>query len=432
MAAPATGTGGAPTRSRVRQYFRVFEVPGFRLMWTSSLLMFTAFLVESLAQGWLIFHLTDSAAWVGAVAGAKGGGWFLFSLPAGTLVDRTNRHLLLIGVFLVSSIVMFALAFLVLTDAIVPWHLLVFGAANGMLFAVSQPGYNALTYDTVGPANLLNANAFRFMGVSIVFIGAALAGGVIIETLGVGWNYILAASAFLGAGLFIIPMRNPPQSQKAEDAEPLTKAMAAGLRHAVQNKPLRRLLFLSLMTEAFAFPYLWMFPVMAEDVLHVDASGLGVLFAMVGVGQLCAMIVLASLGDFKHKGWLLVSAVLGFGLSVVLFGLSSSFPLSMVLVALAGGTGILYDSTLMTSIMLTVSDQMRGRILGLYVATWGINQVTTLGLGGLARATSAQMGLVVFGGIAAANALRLLPVARHVAPHKEPEKSPVSVDLQDG
>ncbi|MBM3460088.1 MAG: MFS transporter, partial [Armatimonadetes bacterium] len=236
----------------------------------------------------------------------------------------------------------------------------------------------------------------------------------ILEWTGPGGNYAVAAAAALVAAGWLMLLKPPTRSPV--EREPFTRAVRAGLRYGLQTASVRRLLLLSLATEMLAFSYLWMLPVIARDVLSVGARGLGYLGAMQGVGMLAAMLLLASLGDFRSKGALLLASALGFGLFIVLFGLSPWFLLSLLLVGIVGGMGALYDSSMSTMLQLTVSEQMRGRVMGLYVSTWGLNQVGGLVLGGLATALGAPIALAITGGLAAVNALRLVPAFRKLVP----------------
>jgi predicted MFS family arabinose efflux permease len=163
---------------------------------------------------------------------------------------------------------------------------------------------------------------------------------------------------------------------------------------------------------------------MARDVLGVGARGLGLLSAMAGVGQLLAMSALASLGDYARKGLLLTLSAFGFGLFILLFGLSPWFPLSLALVAVVGGMSSVYDSTMMTVMQLAVPTDMRGRVMGLYASTWGLNQVGGVSLGAIGALLSVPLALAISGGTCAAYALRLLPFTRRLDPPQQTSAQP--------
>lgn len=148
---------------------------------------------------------------------------------------------------------------------------------------------------------------------------------------------------------------------------------------------------------------------MARDVLQVGAVGPGYLAAAAGVGQLLAMIGLASVGDVRAKGRLLLGSTGAFGLAIVCFAAAPTFPIALVSVMVVGGAAAMYDSAMGTVIQMVVDPEMRGRVLGLLVATFGSNQVSSFGLGSLATLWGAPLALGMCGVLVLANSLRLIP-----------------------
>ncbi|MBI2935819.1 MAG: MFS transporter, partial [Chloroflexi bacterium] len=406
---------GAPpqTPTGLRRFFLAFQVPSFRWLWLNGLFVSVVWAVEGMGQGWLVLQLTnDSPFWVGVAAGIRGIGQLVFAVPAGALADRLDRRKLLILVQIVTGLMTLVMALLVISDAVRLWHVLVYVALAGMITSASQPTNNALTYDVVGASRILNAGALRFMGMSTVRIVGSLAGGFIIEAVGVGGIYVLAFSVYLPAVIALLRMKSPANPSRSP--EPFAQAVVGGLLYALRHRPVGRLLLVSVLTEFFGFSYIWMVPVMAKNVLEVGATGLGYLNAAGAVGQLVAMIVLASLGDVRNKGWLLVVAILGFGVSLVLFGLSPWFPVSLILIAVVSGMSGVYDSTMAALLQMTTSSEMRGRMMGLYVSTWGSNQVGGFVIGSMARLAGAPVALAVGGGVLVTNALRVVSLVRRI------------------
>jgi MFS family permease len=412
--------GFLTNQGRAGRFAVAFQAPGFLWLWMSMMVSSVGFTVEAITQGWLVLEMTDSPLWVGVVAGVRGVVWCVLSIPAGAVADRIDRRRLLVLSAVASTLGTAALAALILADAVALWHILVYSALMGGMMAVNTPTGNALTYDIVGPVRLLNANAFRFMGFSAVRVVASVAGGVMLDTLGAGGNYAVIAGASAGSLVFLAILRTPTLHQRREES--LAQAVRAGVGYALRERDVRRLLLFSLVTEFFAFSYLWMLPVVARDVLGLDGSGLGYLSAAGGAGSLLATALLAAAGNFRHKGWLLVASGFGFGLTILLFGLSPWYGVSLMLAGLVGAAGSLYDSVMMTVIQLTVREEMRGRVMGLYVATWGLNQMGGVVAGALASAIGVSRALAVIGGITAANSLRLVPAARRLMPVEDSSK----------
>jgi len=363
--------------------------------------------VDLISQGWLVLILTQSPLWVGLAAGVRGASQCLFSLAGGAFADYLPRRSLLLITQAASAALALALAVLVLAQRVQLWHVLLYAALAGCAFAVGKPTTNGLVYDVVGEQRLLNANAFQFMAGSIVRILGALAGGAIIARAGVGQNYLVICAAYvIGIGA-LFALHNPRPLRRS--TEPLVAAVREGLRYAVRAPAVRGLLGLSLVIESFGFSYQYMLPVMARDVLKVGALGLGYLAAMGGVGQLAATLRVAARGDVAHTGTVLVASAIAFGVGVMLFGLSPWLLPSLVLVTLVGYVGSTYDATMATVLQVSAREDMRGRVLGLYYATFGLNQLGALGIGAVASVLGLPAALAIAGAILPLCALGLMP-----------------------
>lgn len=367
-----------------------------------------AFTLEMLAQGWLVLQLTNSPFWVGLAAGLRGATQALFSVLGGPIVDRADRRRMLLTAQLAAALGAMALATLLLTHAARLGHVLCYLVLSGVVTAVSKPSASGLMYDVVGPQRLLNASAFQFMAASLVRIIGALAGGVVIDRLGVAHNYLLISAAYGGGVAALFLLRSPATVPRATG--PFVRAVAAGLGYALRVREIRALLLLSLVVEAFGFGFQAMMPVMARDVLRVGAIGLGSLAAMVGVGQLCATLAVASRGNPRNKGTLLVAAAIGFGVFIALFALSPWYSVSLAVVMIVGALGSSYDTSMSTVLMTVSSDEARGRVLGLYYSTMGVSALGWLGVGAAATALGMPAALALSGAIVAAGTLGMLPL----------------------
>ena len=400
-------------------YFLAFRGTEYLWLWLGNIVSGAGFTVDMLAQGWIVLEITEEPFWVGFAAGVRGITWFIFGPPTGALLDRMDRRKILAGVYLLGCAGAAVIATVVFIGAVELWHMLLFSALMGLVMAVNQPANTSLTYDIVGPQRVLNANAFRFMGSGVIRIFAAIGGGFLIDTVGVGGNYTMAAVAYVLSTGFVLMLSRPQIQTRLR--EPFITAITTGLKYAFTTPAVRRLLLISLAVEFFGFSYLWMMPVMAKDVLEVGGTGLGYLTAAAGGGSLVAMVVLASWGDVGNKRLLLAVGALGFGISLALFGLSPWFYVSLALVFLVGCMSSTYDTSLLTSIQLSASHEMRSRILGLYVSTWGVNQLGGIGLGAIATFLGAPLALFISGLAASAYVVRHIP--RFLRSPEEDERS---------
>ena len=238
--------------------------------------------------------------------------------------------------------------------------------------------------------------AARLVGMNATRVIGSLVAGALIARYGVGPAYLFAASgAFVGVGFLVFIQGN---FLRVGQNEPFWQSASLGLHYVWGEHSIRKLLLLSLCMEAFGFSHLVMMPVMARDVLHVGATGLGYLSAASGAGSMLSTIAVASLGDFRRKGLLLTSTALGAGISLILFGFSTWFGLSLVLVAAVGACLMSYDVTMGTTLQLLSKEEMRGRVMGVYGLTFGFTPVGGFLAGSVAAVLSASIA-VALGGV---------------------------------
>ena len=401
-----------PKRVGVSRLLLSFEVIQFRWLWASIFFSSMSMGVRMLGQGWLVLELTDSPFWVGLVAGLQGIGLVGFGAFGGTIVDRFDKRKVLAVVHFGSGAAAIAVGVLFVTGNIALWHLIVAALAQGLLMATQLPASNSLAYQLVGPDRLLNAMATRLAGMNITRVIGSLIAGALISRYDVGSSYLFAGCcSVVGLGLLWFVKGS---FQTSIEREPFWRSVKQGIRYAWRAGDIRRLLLLSLIIEAFGFSHFVMMPVIARDVLHVGAVGLGYLSAASGVGSTLSTVTVSSLGDYRNKGKLLVGTALGAGATLVLFAFSTSFTASLVLVAMVGGFLMAYDVTMGTMLQLLSRDEMRGRVLGIYGLTFGFTSVGGFFVGAVATALTASVAVatggifvVVYVAVIARSALRI-------------------------
>ena len=383
-----------------------FQVKDFRWYWVSVFFSSMAMGVRMLAQGWLILDITGSPFWVGAAAGVGGSGLVIFGAVGGTIVDRFDKKMVLCVLYVFGSAVIVTMGLLVIYDRIVLWHVLLGAFFQGIVMAAQQPAVNSIAYQLVGSSRLLNAMAARLLAMNISRIIGSVIAGYLIYRFGIGSSYIFAACcSIIGLGfLYFVKVESRILSAANESFWFSTKQ---GIKYIFTRKNIRELLLLSLIMEAFGFAHLIILPVVAKDVLFVDAMGLGILSAASGVGATVSTLLVAFLGDFKYKSLLLFITAIFSGVGLVLFAFSSWFILSTILVAWVGGSLMAYDVTMGTMIQLSSKEEMRGRVLGVYGLTFGFTPVGGFFMGWLASLFSAPIAIATGGVIIMAYMVRV-------------------------
>lgn len=384
---------------RVPRLFLALGYSQYRWLWANNIAASLGRTSEMLALGWLVLIVTDSPFWVGVTSGLRGLAMVCFGLVGGVIVDRLDRRkILMVGQFL-GGLLALSVGFLVATGQVQLWHLLVVALIQGMSSVVLMPARNALTYDVVGRRSLLNALALNMMAMNIMRIVGSTIAGLLIDLAGLQGVYVLIAVSLVTSSVILALMGGSYKPLGAD--EPPWRNAQEGLTYVWNNRPVRSLLFMSMLMEAFAFSHHVMLPVMARDFLKVGGTGYGLLASASGVGALASTAVLAYMGDFRAKSKLVMVAGGGFGLSLIAFAISPQLPFSfiaaVVVLVLVGSMSMAYDTTMGALIQLLVHNAVRGRVMGLYVLTFGFTSLGGFLAGGIATILSAPVA-IGFGG----------------------------------
>ena len=248
-------------------------------------------------------------------------------------------------------------------------------------------------------------------------VGSVIAGGVI-SSFGVGPNYILVAIfAYTAAVLLLFVTVAHPQALSTR--EPFWDVVRDGVKYAWNNGTVRLLLIMSIFMELFGFSYHIMLPVMARDVLNVGASGLGFLSAAGGVGAVASTLAVASLGDFRNKGGLLLASALGAGLMLVLFAFSPWYVVSLVLVTGVSALLMSYDVTMGTMLQLLSANEVRGRVMGIYGLTFGFTPLGGFLVGLVGTVVGVPVAMGAGAGFIIAYGLRVLRLVGRIRTTQE-------------
>jgi MFS family permease len=361
------------------QVFRSLRHRNYRLLWVNQLAVFSGYWILVMAQGWLVLQLTDSAFWVGLIAFIVGIPALFLSPFGGLYADRFDRRKLMLFGHGISALLIFLLAALTSTGVIAIWHIAAISVLLGTVWALTDPASMAIIPSLVTPDDLMNATAMNSLSWQLSrFIGPAIA-GVLMGLVAIGGTFYGAGIASVVGFLLLSRMRSP--STVTTRRTSIGKDIKEGLSYIKSNKVALMLILLMVVVSLFALPYVWLMPVFARDVLGVGEAGYSQLMMAVGVGGLGGAITAAKLGDFKRKGWLLIGSALAFTVTLILFAMSRSFPLSLVLSVIIGGGNGLFGAVTAALLLSIIPDQFRGRVMGLFLISWQLPSIGSLMLG---------------------------------------------------
>jgi len=398
----------------------------YRLFYGGQLVSLTGTWMQSVAQSWLAYRLTGSAALLGMVGFASQFPAFLLAPFGGVFADRIDRRRVLLVTQTLSMLLAFGLAGMTLSGRIRIEHILFFAALLGFVNAFDIPTRQAFVVDMVGREDLLNAialNSSMFNGARIV--GPAIA-GILVARIGEGWCFLVNAVSYLAviAGLAAIRVRRSPRESPPASA---LASLGEGVRYVWGNRPVRALLGLLGVVSLTGMPYVVLMPIFADRILHGGARGLGILMGATGAGALLGALSLALRKGITGLGTWVAVAAGSFGVLLVAFAQSRSFLLSVALLVPVGYAMMLEMASSNTLIQSLVPDGMRGRVMAAYAMMFmGMAPFGALFAGAIATRIGAP-ATVSIGGVAC---LCGAAVFRWRLPHLRREARQMIVALQ--
>lgn len=354
----------------------------FRNFWIGNASADLAFDMRIVVMGWLVLELTNSQFWVGLIAGLAGVPILILSLVAGAVTDRSDKKRLLIVTRIIPSAVTFLLAYLVTSELIEPWHLVLFALAGGSTMAFAAPAKRAFVADIVERRHLFAANSLSATASNAGEIFGSAIAGYLIATRGVDAGFYVVGGLYLIGVIFIARVRRRPQTRTVNETS-IREDIVAGLKYTRQTQPILGILLITAVA-VFATAIFPLMPVYARDVLNVGASGFGIMSAALGAGFLVGSFLTVFAGNIPRKGLLLVATGAVWDVSMALFGFSRIFPVSVALIFIQGVGGAFFFTVSITMLQSYSSDEMRGRVMSLH---------------GLANST-VPLGMIVGGAVA--------------------------------
>ena len=347
------------------------------------------------AQGWLVYTLTNSALALGVVSAGWGLPLIIFSLFGGVAADRMPKKELMIitqGAVCLLSLIM---AVLVTTELIRLWHLVVGSVLSGIILAFSLPARQAFINEVAGNEHLLNAVALNSVVMNPCRIVSPAIAGVLLKIIGIPGVYWLVVGSY-AIGVIILTRIKPRATPKDRPEMSSLEELLLGLRYVRSHTILFVLMLIAFVPIIVALPYQMLMPVFAKDVFAAGETGLGFLMSAAGGGALIGSIFISTLGNFKHKGLLLLIGGIIFGTFLVFFAQSGSIKMACLFLLFSNAGGSTLYTLTSTLIMSNTPEELVGRVMSLYMITWGLMPLGVLPAGALAEAFGAPA--VVTGG----------------------------------
>jgi MFS family permease len=364
-----------------RRTFAAFRYRNYRLWYFGQMLSLMGSWMQITAQGYLVFQLTKSPAFLGYVGFAAGAPTWLFMLYGGVIADRLPRRTLLICTQTAMMCLAFVLAALSFTGLVRPWHIIVLASFMGVAMAFDVPARQAFVLELVARKDMANAIALNStMFNSATAVGPAVA-GLVYALFGPAWCFLVNGVSFIAIIVALLLMRIDLEPKEVRKVSTFTE-LREGVRYALHEPMIRTVIIVVGATSLFGFSFATLIPAWAVKVLGGDATTNGYLQSARGVGALLSALLIATLSHYNIKGKLLTVGTLVFPVLLFGFALVRWFPLAL-LVMLGVGAALIQIMNLANALVQTlVPDRLRGRVMGVYGLTFfGLMPIGALWIG---------------------------------------------------
>ena len=379
---------------------------------------------------YLVAELTDNSPFLVSLVGFFGMIPLLtFGAIGGVLADRVNRRNLLIftqGMNMAAGAFMLAL---VITGYVQFWHSYIAVLASGLGWAFDMPSRRSIVLDVTGRGGVTNAMALDSVGMHASRMTGPVLGGALIAMTGIVGGYIAILTLYVVSVIFLSFIKLPPRERPA-GAPNIVRNLVEGFSYVRGHRVILATVIVTVLMNLLLFPYMQMVPVIARETLNAGPGLMGFLMGADGAGAIIGSIAIASFGRMTHHGRVYLGGSM-FGLLLVfVFAWSQWIELSLPVLVLLGLGTAGFGTMQSTIIVISASDHMRGRALGVISLAIGAGPIGALLIGVVAEFTSPSQAIMMFAslGILTVGAVALLmPELRERMIQREP---PISRPVQ--
>jgi MFS family permease len=379
--------------------FHALSYRNYRLLWITNLFSSGGNWIQQVTIGWLAFDVTESPFKVAMVMGMRAIPMLAAPL-SGLLADRFDRRRIMIIDHFGLMVIALCFALIVLFDVLQEWHLYVFSFLTGVAWSINNPIRQVLVGNTVPRSVLMNAVALNSLGFNTMrMIGPAF-GGAMIVAFGPGVNFLLQGFLYVGVLAALVPFRADYASAAPKGPRgSILKELGEGFRYIGQSAVTLTAILLSLVTTFTTMAFIsTQAPVFAALVIGDDSGGaLGWMLTAMGGGGFVGTVLIARFSNFQRKGLLVMVSVAGAGIMLIVMAQVETLLLTMGLIAVQQiffNTVMITNNTIVQSITV---DEMRGRVMGVYMLDIGFQPLGGVIAGILASIYSVSVSWMIGG-----------------------------------
>lgn len=376
--------------------FKSLRHRNFKLFFFGQIISLPGNWIQSIAMGWLVFRLTDSAFLLGIVGFAAQIPAFFITPLAGVFADKWERRKVLMATQVTSMLIALLLAVLIFTGKVTVPYIIIAAIINGVANAIDNPFRHAFLVNMIEDRHdLPNAIALNStMYNSARFIGPPI-GGFLVAFAGEGVCFLVNGLSYLAVIASLLAMRLAETDHKTDDSS-VFKELLSGFRYAWVTSHLRVLLTLVIVVSLIGLPFQVFLPVFAKDILQGDSLTLGIITGALGAGALTGALMLANKATIVRFPKLIMTSGLLFAVGLGIFTLSENLILSIPAIIITGFGMVTLYAACNTLLQTMVREDMRGRIVSLYSMSFmGFTPIGSIMMGSITEIAGLQPTLTV-------------------------------------
>ena len=366
----------------------------YRRLLAGTVIWWQCFFMEMVVLGWLVFDLSNSARTVSLVSFCRTLPLLLVSLFSSPIIDYFGRRRVVIAAQSANLTAYVALILLLWSGKAAPWNIAIVAFCLGAAWAIDWPTRRSLVPDMLGKERMFDGLLLEsFMSGIARIIAPSMAGALIARSGAIGCYIGMAILSFCALTILIPLLRGsrPPDTKSFRMASlPLG---GEGLRYVRASQVILAVVLITLFMNLWIFPYVSLLPVFARDVLHKGPIELGFLSTGTGLGSFLGLIAISFLRQRVNVGTLFVVGTIWMCVALAVFALSQVYALSWAMLLCAGMGMACFGTLQSTIVLLSTSDEMRSRVMGILVLAIGGDPLGQLQIGTLAEIFGVQATL---------------------------------------
>jgi MFS family permease len=356
---------GRTRRVRLQETFAALKHYNYRLWFAGQVVSLVGTWMQSTAQGYLIYQITKSPAYLGLVGFFGGVPTLLFTLFGGVVADRLPRRKLLVITQVAMMILAFILAALTFTNTVLPWHILVLAFLLGIANAFDAPARTSFVLELVDRETMTNAIALNSTMFNIATVVGPSVAGLTYAAIGPAWCFTLNGLSFVAVIIALLLMRINLEVRPARRAAALAE-LGEGIRYVLQNRMILSLIGAVGIVSIFGIGMMNLLPAWAVDVMGGDVTTNGWLVSARGFGSLISALMLAYWGTRKLRGNLWTYGAFSMPVALFIFAWLRWLPLSLLALVGVGWGFMMVLNNSQAIVQSLVPDNLRGRVMGVY------------------------------------------------------------------